>query len=61
MMFKREVQSEKHNHTVEESYKRIKKTKQEIQKKSRKLREILCSDGVCLPQEVEETEENEDN
>ena len=51
MMFKREVQSEKHNHTVEESYKRIKKTKQEIQKKSQKLREILCKDGVCLPQE----------
>ena len=58
MMFKREVQSEKHNHTVEESYKRIKKTKQEIQLKSQKLREILCSEEVCLPQEAEDEEES---
>jgi len=57
MMFKREAQSEKHNHTVEESYKNIKKAKQEIQEKSQKLREILCNDEVCLPQE-EEIEES---
>lgn len=57
MMFKREIQSEKHNHTVEESYKQIKKAKQEIQQKSLKLREILCNEEVCLPQEVDEQEE----
>ena len=55
-MFRREVQAEKHNHTVEESYKRIKQTKQEIQQKSQKLREILSSEEICLEQEVEDEE-----
>ena len=58
MMFRREIQAEKHNHTVEESYKRIKKTKKDMQKKHQKLREILCSDEVCLPQEESEDEES---
>jgi uncharacterized membrane protein len=56
MMFRREAQAEKHNHAVEESYKRIKKTKQEIQQKSQKLREILVSEEVCLEQEAKDEE-----
>ena len=57
MMFRREAQAEKHNHAVEESYKKIKQTKQEIQQKSLKLREILDSEEVCLEQEQEVKDE----
>ncbi len=50
-MFKKEIQIQKHDRTIEESYKKIKECKKEIQEKSQQVRKILNSEDVCLIQE----------
>lgn len=58
-MFKRESHLHNGEANIEEFYRQIRERKQEIQKKSQYLRQILSSDNVCLPSD--ENQETEDN